>query len=359
MRTPSLMIFLGFLVCICPRILAQPNNYNGVPGHARIDHSHSTDCGDDLGGVCYGYAIGTILGYSSSSACNPMTMVSVSCDNADWQLMGISDSKFEYVEDKTLNINQEIIVKFNEQHVAYAGQGAVGAPSTLGASHIRSAGVTFSESLTLTKNPDGSYKLRIVENGIAIIDQDSKGYWKSKTSVLQGQNKFFNGANSTLNQGFISVAGSTGTSPMTTPGLDWNSSYSIVATNHQSYPTTFFQAFSNWENPNGSNGGTNLTLTGVYPGTGKYTAVFYQSAQITFSPSGGGSISAFGETRSSSFGKYCKATPGQGEYVTATASESIDNSLLTRYVFTKWTKANSTDTSFAPVISFYSYASQS
>lgn len=270
------------------------------------------------------------------------------CNNLDaWASWEVYGTYFLRHNDATLNTSDAIIIDFSGSggaHVAYASQGASGAPSSLSISHIISSGESPTTG-TIYKHTDNSYKLTISSGTYY-----STGYWTIKSINVTGQNKFWDGSTFYTNQGVITVGGSSGTSPQSPP-LNWTQSQTATATSPQDWPSGYRQYFQQWTQV-GQVLGTSLQISiRVMAGQAAYQAEFYQAVGVTFTPADGGGITVDGQTRTSTYTKYAKINPSPAEQVSATAVNTSADRV--DHIFAYWTNTSSSDTSYSYSISFY------
>jgi hypothetical protein len=99
MKTLTL-VWIGVACALVSSPLSAQHDYGGESGHAPFHHDHSGNCGGYSGGVCYGYAMGTMAGM-----CSAATMIPANTCNGslgDWAGWGIISDYFEYHNDPKL-----------------------------------------------------------------------------------------------------------------------------------------------------------------------------------------------------------------------------------------------------------------
>jgi hypothetical protein len=249
----KLIMFIGFLLTFPATVT--PDNNGGQPGHLPFAHSHSgPGCG--TGGVCYGYAMGRSAGAGSRIyyACSPATMIPPDeCSAGSWQSWSVNTALWQDTTDQYLNVTGAIIVKFSN-HVSYASMNAGATSVTL--YHIRSAGGTPTTDL-MYKQSNGTWKLEMSGYGTYW----AQGYYRLKTFDVKAQNHFYNGSSHVYNVGNITIAGATGTSPVTANVL-WNANYTATALSKHDYPSGYKQMFENlWRKNNNEDAGTTLQIS--------------------------------------------------------------------------------------------------
>ena len=339
--------FLGIVISCAIGVasLNAQHNYGGEPGHLPFAHDHSGGCGGPSGGVCYGYAMGTLGG----SICNPATMIPPNTCNNDsaWSSWSVNSYYFEYHSDPKLDTSSPIIINFGSNHVAYASSGASGAPASIAISHIRTTGEPPTNG-TAYKQASGCYNW--TESGYG--SYNSQGYWTLKNVNVTGQNRFYNGSNPVTNQGTVNLGGYSGTSPLTR-ALNWTQPQTATATDLQDYPTGYKQVFDNSWTQGGADRGSTLQISiSVISGAQAYQANFHEAAPITLTAAGGGGgITVDGQTWYSSHIKYGKINPPPADQVSPTAIPTTANYI--DYVFACWTNSGNSDTAYTSNISFY------
>lgn len=342
----TLIFFLSLILILNTSARAQS-------GHLPIAHAHSSDC-SGTGGVCYGYAMGKSAGAGVSpgiySGCNPATMIPPSpatcSDNGTWAVWAVDANYWTYTADASLSVSGPIIIKFSG-HVSFVSM--TSGIDSIAVSHIRSAGLSPVYTDKIYKQAS-NYKLTIPGGGTYY----SEGYYKLSSFDVKAQNLFYDGSNTTVNQGSITIAGATGTSPVTAYSKVWNVEYTASATDNQTYPTGYRQIFNTttgWTRGGGQRGTTLEIPIEVSATLYTYQANFYQAAGVTFTPSGGGGgITVDGQTRYSSYTKYARLTT-PAEQVNATAVNTTASRV--EYLFANWTNSGNSNVDYTSSISFY------
>jgi hypothetical protein len=319
-------------------------------GDLPFAHTHSSSCGS-TGGVCYGYAMGRAAGAGAGeySACDAATIVPSNCEN--WSAWYVNSTYWQsLVADPHLDHTGGAIVKFTPEgggaeHVAYMVLAPGRASYQL--DHIRNAGGNPTTADYAYKQTDGRYKLTM-PGGVYY----SAGYYLLSSFNVQAENKFYTSAGADSTHGIITIAGTSDTSPVTV-SLPWTGSYTATATDDQEYPTGCRQSFNTqigWRLGAQSIGTTLAIPIAVGLQVNKYQAHFYQKAQVTFVPSGGGGIQVDGGTWSGSHSVYARINPAPADNLDAQAIDGSGDNF--NFMFTSWTNNVNGNTVYTPSLSF-------
>lgn len=338
------LVIIVELVLMVNAMATAQDDVGGTTGHPPFSHAHSTSCQSSTGGVCYGYAMGYAAGAGSGDyyACDKATIIPPNqCSN--WQTWSVDGTYWEEISDASLtDVPPGSVIKF-AGHVSYSPQGITSSSTSATLYHIPNEGGT---PTTGTMNKvNGQWKL-IMAGGT----YHAVGYYRGRSFNVKAQNLFYNGTNTVTNQGTITIAGTSGTSPVTVSRV-WGG-YTATAQSEHNYPTGYKQIFNSVWKRNGVVWGTTPQVNVIVrPLFYTYEAQYYQATAVTLIPVGGGGIYVDGETRYTSYTKYAQINPLPVEQVIAAANGTEVNRI--QYNFGYWTNSANSDTSFSNPISFY------
>lgn len=176
----------------------------------------------------------------------------------------------------------------------------------------------------------------------------SDGYYVKKTFNVTGRNLFYDNTGPVTDQGSITVADESGTSPVIVPRA-WNVAHTATALSEHDYPAGYKQIFNNLWKKNGQDDSNSLQISVTVTHT--YEAQYYRAAGVIFTPIGGGKITVDGVTRTTSYTDYVRLNPSPAEQASGTAVNWNDGSI--DYFFKYWTNSADTDTSYSTTVSFY------